>query len=156
MKFQLCENERAVIEAAQQGTLTTELLAHARDCQLCGEILSVTTALRSELSHLDQFLCPPDPVLVWQHVQQSARQRAIARATLPIRMAAASAGGITVLSLPWLLRFIKETVFRFPILRSNTPINTDWITTLSGTTGVALTATLICLVLSSWLLVRQQ
>lgn len=156
MKVQLCENERAVLQAAQQGPPAAELLAHARDCQVCREILSVTTALQSAGWNLDQSLFPPDPVVVWQRVQQSARQKAIAKATLPIRMAVACAGGITVVCLPWLLGFIKETVFKFPILRSNTPINPDWITTLSGTTGVALTASLICIALSSWLLARQE
>lgn len=156
MKFQFCEHEQAVGVAAQQGNLTEELLTHARGCKVCHDIVWIAAALQAHALDRDERLRPPDSVIVWERAQQAARQQAIAKAALPIRMALAGSAIVSILSLPWLLRFIRDAVFKFPIVRSGTPVNTDWIATLSGATGFALSATVICIAVSSWLLARQE
>src|ERR1700735_5257787 len=88
MKEQYCEQEQEVAVVAASGSCDASILAHARNCPICSEILLVAKFLAEdkklaahEISRL------PDAVTVWRKAQTLAREKALARATLPIRAA---------------------------------------------------------------------
>jgi hypothetical protein len=156
MRFELCEKECAVTEAAYRGTLSAELLNHASDCPVCREVITLSEALRAEALSLDNELCPPDAGSIWQRAQQKAREEAIAKATLPIRIAVACAMVVAVASLPWAVAYMKELPLKFPGVKSASSLDTNWLAIFSGTTGLALTVSLLCVALSSWFVLREE
>jgi hypothetical protein len=150
MNFQVCEKEHAIIEASQQGALTPELLVHVGHCQVCREVLSVSEVLQAEAVSLDKNLRPPDALLIWHRAQQKARQDAIAKATLPIRIAIVCAVIVAIAFLPWLASYVKELSLKVSVLKSVPSLNTNWLAIFSGTNGLALAAAFIFIGLSSW------
>ena len=155
MNIQACEKEQAVIAALQNGNISGDLLVHVEICPVCGEILMTVEALRQEAACLDQTLSPPDAGVILRRAQQRARQEALARATLPIRIALACTFVVTILSTPWLVAYFMRRRWEFPFLRSPS-LDGNWLDALSGTTVIALVGTLLCIGLSSWFVLREE
>src|SRR5580658_3352213 len=88
MKEQYCERDQEVAAAASGGSCDGSILAHARSCPICSEILLVAKCLadNKKLS-AHEISSLPDALTVWRKVQALAREKALARATFPIRAA---------------------------------------------------------------------
>lgn len=87
MKEQYCDKEQAVAAAAAGGSCDAAILEHARSCSVCSEVLLVAQFLQESTQLATHERCLPDASIVWRRAQSLARQKALARAELPIRAA---------------------------------------------------------------------
>jgi hypothetical protein len=160
MKTQYCEQEQAVIAATQAGTLPHDLLAHVGGCPVCSEVLLVSEGLREDAALANDQPHPPDPGVIWRKAQARAREQALARATLPIRIVRTCAYALAILASPWLVLQISHPPAWMPNLGFNhfpwMQMDGNWLAALSGTTLLGLTATLVCISLSSWYMLREK
>jgi hypothetical protein len=154
-----CEKEERVAAALCGASPNTEILAHARSCPVCSEILLVTGFLREEASLAQHELSTlPDAGLIWRKTQALAREKALARATLPIRIARVCASVLAILAAPWLL---LESHQLPPWMKDLWPrdfsfIASFWSSDLNQTAVLlALTGTLVCVGLGSWYMLRE-
>jgi hypothetical protein len=96
MNEQYCEKEQEVAAALAGGSCDAEILNHARECAVCSEVLLVREFLRRGAQLAPQEIENlPDATLVWRKAQAMALEKALGRATLPIRavrIVACSAG----------------------------------------------------------------
>jgi hypothetical protein len=154
-----CEKEQQVVAALCGSLRDAEILGHARSCPVCSEVLLVAEFLREstqiaahELSDL------PEAGLVWRKAQALARQKALVRVTLPIRIARISAFVVAVLAAPWL---ILESHQLWPWMANLWPrhlsfTNRLWPSDLNATALLlAITGTLVC-TLSACYMLREE
>jgi hypothetical protein len=154
-----CEKEQQVVAALYGRSTDAEILGHARSCPVCSEVVLVAEFLREctqiathELSDL------PDAGLIWRKAQALAREKALARVALPIRIARISALVVAVLAAPWL---IVESHRLWPWMADLWPRNLSstnrlWPSDLNGTALLlAITGTLVC-TLSAWYMLREE
>jgi hypothetical protein len=87
-----CEREPEIVAAARLGLMNPELQAHARECSVCSELVSVAAWLReaSILSAPEYDALPPADFL-WQRAGEHARRIAVRKALRPIRLMTAFA-----------------------------------------------------------------
>lgn len=154
MKFPGCDQENAITAAAHSASLSPEQLLHARTCATCEAVLIAMAALESEADALVS-LRPLDASVVWRRAQQRAREKALARATLPIRIALACTFIFTAFSMPWIVSALLRWMPSFEFLKLITPWDHSWLATISGTAAIGITATLICIALSSLVVLRE-
>jgi hypothetical protein len=158
MNKQYCEKEYEVAAALAGGARDAEILNHARECAVCSEVLLVREFLREgaqlaphEIENL------PDATLVWRKAHAMAREKALIRATLPIRAIRIVAGATGVVAAPWLIHQSRRL---WPEL-------TDvWLGHLSSTSRtwpsgsnelallLAIAGAIFCIGLSSWYILR--
>jgi hypothetical protein len=153
-----CEREGALVAAMRRGTLHADLLAHAGGCPVCSEVLLVAEFLREDSASFDRELAIPDPTVIWRKAQARAREKALARATLPIRIARTCAYALAILASPWIvLEFLRRPSW-FSSLGLQRLASTDgnWLAALTGTTLLGVAATLLCIALSSWYMLREE
>ncbi len=102
MNGQYCEFEPKAVATACGGARDQAILDHARNCQVCSEVLSVARLLGAakQLS-VQEENGVPDASAVWRQARALARDQALRRATRPIRTAriAACAVGASVMPL---------------------------------------------------------
>jgi hypothetical protein len=104
MNEHFCDKEQQVAAALCGSSRDAELLAHARSCQVCSEVLLVAEFLRGSAQLATHELSAlPDAALIWRKAQTFARERALDRATLPIRIARIATFFVAVLAAPWLI-----------------------------------------------------
>ncbi|MGP0018107.1 MAG: hypothetical protein ACLPHP_06030 [Candidatus Sulfotelmatobacter sp.] len=168
MKKDYCEKEQDLVAALHGGTLNAELLGHAASCPVCSEVLWVTEILREESASLDRELQLPDATVIWRKAQARAREKALAKATLPIRVVRTSAYAIAILAAPWMVLEFSGRPSWLPDLGLRhlmsvdltsialTPIDGNWLAALTGTMFVGITATLLGFALSSWYMLREE
>lgn len=162
MKTQYCEQEHAVIIALQSGSLPDELLAHVGVCRVCSEILLISECLREESMPAIDSDQPhlPDASVIWRKAQARAREQALARATLPIRIVRTCAYALAILASPWLafqLSHAPSWMANLGLKHWPWPeLDGKWLATLTGTTLLGLTATFVCIGLSSWYMLREK
>jgi len=156
MTPQICEKEHAVLAALQNGNLSGELVVHLESCPLCSEIVMTVEGLRPEAARLDNNLRPPDPATIFRRAQQRAREEALARATLPIRITLACTVVLSILSAPWLIAYLMRLPWEVPLLRPVYFLQRNLPDALSGSTVMGMAATLLCIALSSWLVLREE
>src|SRR5271165_5828678 len=166
-----CEKEQAVVAALHGGTLNAELLGHAGGCPVCSEVLLVAEFLHEEGTSFDRELRLPDATVIWRKAQAMAREKALARATLPIRIARTCAYSVAILATPWMVLEFSGRPSWLPDLglrhlmsidltsidltsRALTSIDGNWLAALTGTMLVGITATLLGIALSSWYMLR--
>lgn len=155
-----CEKEQQLVAAVFDGSRDPELFGHARNCPICSEVLLVTEFLREDM-RLSTFELStlPDPVLIRQKAQALSREIALARATLPIRIARICAFVVAVLATPWI---VLEASQLWPWVVDVWPghlqsTNPPWPSDLNESTLLlAITGTLICIGLSSWYILREE
>ena len=155
MKLDQCIHEQAIGAAARSGSLSSEQLQHAENCPVCESVVLVAAAMKGEADRLVN-LRPLDASVIWRRAQQRARKQALARATLPIRIALACSCVIAVLFVPWVVSGFFRVMPQLASLKSISLWDQNWLAALSGTTAIGITATLICLALSSWFVAREQ
>jgi hypothetical protein len=171
MKEHYCEKEQELVAALHGGTLNAGLLGHAGSCPVCCEVLLVAGFLREESASLERELIPPDAAVIWRKAQARAREKAIAKATLPIRIARTCAYALAVLATPWIALEFSGRPSWLPDLGlqhltsvaltplkaiSLTQIDANWAAALTGTMLVGITATLFGIALSSWYMLREK
>jgi hypothetical protein len=158
MKKQYCEMEPAVVAAMRSGTLNAEMLDHAAGCESCSDVLLVTEFLRDESASLDSVLRTPDAAVIWRKARARAREEALAKATLPIRVVRVCSYTLAILAAPWIvLEFSRRPVWLPDIgLKHLSAMDGNWVSALNGTIVLSLAAMFICVVLSSWFVLRAE
>jgi len=155
MTPQICEKEQAVLAALQQGNLSSDLFVHFESCPVCSEIVMTVEGLRPEAARLDSNLRPPNPAVIFRRAQQRAREEALARATLPIRITLACTVAVSILSAPWLIAYLMKLPWELPLLRPVYLLQRNLPDALPGTLVIGMAATLLCIALSSWFVLRE-
>jgi hypothetical protein len=159
MSSRYCDKEERVFAALNRGTPDAAILDHAPDCPVCSEVLLVAESLRAMSQLADHELhALPDPGLVWRKAQARAKKKALAKATLPIRIMRACAAALAIFASPWMfsqlfhpLAWIANLGFgRFPWIEGS------WITVLTGTTLLGITAGFACIGAGSWYMLREK
>ena len=148
MKFEHCTQEEAITAAAHRGS-------HAQTCAVCESVLLAVTALNVDRDHFGN-LPLPDPSLIWRRAQQRAREQALAQATLPIRIVLVCSCLVAAFSLPWIIPVFERLLPPLASMKWMPTVELNWLTALSGTTVLGITATMICIALSSWFVLREQ
>ena len=156
MTLQNCENEQALLAELQNGSLSGELVAHLESCPLCREIVMTVEGLRPEAARLDRSLRPPDSAMIFRRAQQRAREEALARATLPIRITLACAVVVSILSAPWLIAYLMRLPWELSLLRPVYFLQRNLPDALPGSLLIGMAATLLCIALSSWFVLREE
>ena len=153
-----CEREQVLVTALRSGTLDAGLLAHAGICPLCSEALLVAQGLQQECAFLESELRTPDAAVLWRRAQSRARENALDKATLPIRVVRLCAYAVAILAAPWLAFEVSQPQAWMPDLglRHLTALDHTWANALTGTTLLGITATLVCVGLSSWYMLREK
>ena len=105
MTITQCEHEPSVVRAVASGAWPESLAAHLSACSACADTALVAAALRAE-ARVAAAETAPDPGAIWRAARRDERQRAIARAALPITImtrVALGAGTVAALAgLVWL------------------------------------------------------
>jgi len=153
-----CAREQTLVAALRSGTLHDELLAHAGSCPVCSEVLLVTEFLRDESTALNRELSTPDASMIWRKAQARAREKALARATLPIRVARTCAYALAILAAPWMIVELSRRPWGLQTfgLARLTSMDGAWLAALTGTMLVGMTATFLGIALSSWYMLREE
>jgi|SRR5208282_3939167 len=163
-----CEKEQAVVAALHGGTLNAELLGHAGGCPVCSEVLLVAEFLHEEGTSFDRELRLPDAAVIVRKAQARAREKALATATLPIRVARTCAYALAILAAPWVVLAFSGRPSWLPNLGlphpisidltsiTLTPIDGNWLAALTGTMVIGITATFLGIALSSWYMLREE
>ena len=159
MNEAFCEKEQQIVAALCGGSRDAEILGHARSCPVCSEVLLVAELLRESTQIASHGLGGlPDAGLIWRKAQSLAHEKALVRATLPIRLAKISAFVVAVLAAAWL---ILESHQLWPWMANLWPrhlsfTNRLWPADLNGTALLlAITGTLFC-TLSAWYMLREE
>jgi hypothetical protein len=152
-----CEKEQAIIGALCSGTLEPELLAHAASCPVCSDVLLVADNLQKDSAFLENVLHVRDAAVLWKRAQIRAKEQAIAKAMLPIRITRVCT-----------CVFAFVAVFRMAMEISNHPTwladlglrslplhDSNWLAAFGGTAIVGVAAAILFLGLGSWYMLRQ-
>lgn len=157
MKPNSCTREPEVVAALLNGALPEDLRAHARGCEMCSEVVQVTDALLHEIVPTSIELRPPDASLVWRRAESIAREKAIAKATQPIRVARIGTVVAAAIALPWLVvslpnspLWIADFTRRFMI------VDSSFSGTATGTILLGAIGSLFLISLSSWYMLREE
>lgn len=154
MKTNSCDKEQTVVSALLTGTLPDDVRAHVSVCEECAEVMLVAQSLWQEVIPALGELYLPDASRVWRRAQAFARQRAIAKATQPIRVARIAAYVTAVIAMPWaILTFLNSApTFVRHLWKPDRPLSDA----LTGTIPLGIAACLIFVSLSSWFVLRQE
>jgi hypothetical protein len=160
MNQHFCEKEPQVVAALGGSSRDAEILRHARTCPVCSEVLLVSELLRESIQLATHELSAlPDAALIWRKAQALAREKALVRATLPIRIARISALVVAFLAAPWL---ILQSHQLWPWMSDLWPkhlssANRLWPSELNETALLlAATGTIVCIGLSSLYLLKEE
>jgi hypothetical protein len=157
MKPNSCPREPEVIAALLEGTLPGDLRAHASVCEVCSEVARVTQALAAEVVLAFSELRPPHAAVVWRRAQHLAREKAIARATEPIRMARMSTLAAAAIALPWLVVSLPNTHSWIPRFAHHVrTVDLSFSSAATATILLGAIGSLILITLSSWYVLAQE
>ena len=157
MKPNSCTREPEVVAALLHGTLTDGLKTHASACEVCSEVVQVAGGLLHEVVPASMELRPPDASVIWRRAQSAAREKAIAKATQPIRLARIGTVVAAAIALPWLVvslpnspLWIADFTRRFMI------VDSSFSGTATGTILLGAIGSLFLISLSSWYMLREE
>jgi hypothetical protein len=157
MTNRFCDQEEAVWSAMRNGALTEELRIHAGSCPICAELMLVAEYLHQEVAADPAELRVPDADFVWLKARNRARELAVARATLPIRVVRIGAYAAALLAAAWFVPFLRAgswlPAFDFRYLSA---MDRAGSMTLTGTMAIGVVASLICISFGSWYVLRQE
>ena len=154
MKTNSCDKEQTVVTALLTGTLTDDLRAHVRVCEACAEVMLITQSLLHEVTPAPSELRVPDAGQVWRQAQAFARERAVSKATQPIRLARIAACVTAIAALPWAIpTFLNSApAFVHHLWTLDRPLSDAF----TDTTLLGIVASVLFLSLSSWYVLRQE
>lgn len=160
MNERYCEREEEVAAAASGGACDAAILEHARNCQVCSEVLFVTKSLRASAQLSAQEVnAVPDATIVWRKAQALGRRQALLRATLPIRTAriAAFAFG-AVVALLWISqpRWLRAYVPDLWPGHASSAYQSWSVGSGASLLMLTITAATILIGLSSWYMLRDE
>jgi hypothetical protein len=153
-----CAKELAVAAALRSGTLGEELLAHVSACPACSDVLLVASSLQNDGASLEAELGVPDAAVAWRKAETRAKEQAIAKATLPIRIVRVCT---YVFAFVAAFRLIVE-LFNHPTWLTDLGISplhvadNNSLAVLSGTTALGIAISVVFLGASSWYMLRQE
>jgi hypothetical protein len=158
MKTPYCDQEQSVISALLSGPLPDHIQVHVGNCPVCSEVLLVTEYLREESALLENESSVPHASQIWRKAQARARENALAKATLPIRIMRTCAAALAILVSPWLVLEFSHAPAWMPTLdfKHFSLWDGNWLAALTGTTLLGITATFVCIGLSSWYMLREK
>lgn len=159
MNGQNCAREQAVVAALSGSASDGEIFDHARNCYACSEILLVAERLRSEATFSDYELrALPDAAVIWRKAQSRAREMALRKATLPIRIVRGCAYAVAILASPWVAFQLTNPPTWTPSIGLKHFLWTDgrWMAAFTETTLLGFTLTLVSVGLSSWYMLREK
>jgi hypothetical protein len=159
MSSRHCDKEEQVFAVIRSGAPDAAILDHVRNCPFCSEALLVAESLRAMTKLADHELnALPDPGLIWGRAQARAREQALAKATLPIRIMRACAAALAIFASPWtVFQLLHPVAWVSNLSSGRVPwIEGDWLTALTGTMLLGLTATFVCLAVGSWYMLREK
>lgn len=174
-----CEKELQIVRAIRSGDARPDLVVHAQACPFCSEVWLVAEFLREQTRMASPDLSSlPDPGLIWRKAKARAREQALAKATLPIRMMRTCAIVLAIFALPWLipqLRHFSAWLHELGLDRFSFPeqslinqdwlskswinqnwVNQNWLGALTGTTWLAVSITLACIAVGTWYMLREE
>lgn len=153
-----CENEQAVAAAVRAGALDAQLLAHAAACPACSDLLLVTEVLQKDSASLERDLHVPDAAVLWKKAQARAKEQAMAKATLPIRIVRICAYVLAFVAAPRILIELSHGPAWLPDLglKHLSSIDANWLAAVTSTPVLGITLTVVCLGLSSWYMLREE
>lgn len=153
MKEHFCEKEEQLLGALCANWTDAEILSHACTCPVCSEVLLLSESLRESAELTSHELSSlPDATAIWRKAQAVARDKALARATLPIRIARICTFVVAVLAAPWVL--VESGALWTGPLGS---VNWRWPAALNQTALLLMIAgTVLCIGLSSWYILREE
>jgi hypothetical protein len=179
-----CEREPQILQAIRNGNASPDLAAHAQSCPVCSEVWPVAEFLREETTLASHELnALPDPGLIWRKAQARAREKALAKAILPIRIMRTCALVLAIFAAPWLISqlvhapawlhnlgldrfsFTDQSLFNQGLINRNliNPswtnqgwLNQSWLGALTGTTLLGISITLACIAAGSWYMLREK
>jgi len=156
MKNHYCEKAQGIAVAVRSGTLPEDLRDHIAICKTCAEVMLVTSLLHQEIVPATAKLNPPDAALIWRRAQDAARRKALTKATAPIRIARMWALLVALASTPWLLTSMSMPSWLLDFGLQRLGVLTRALSgALTSTTLLGVGASLICMLLSSWYVLRQ-
>ena len=159
MNEAFCEKEQQIVAALFGGSRDAEILGHARSCPVCSEVLLVVELLRKSTQIATHELSGlPDAGLIWRKAQSLAREKALVRATLPIRLAKIFAIVVAVPAASWLILESHQLWSWMAKLwpRHLSFTNRLWPSDLNATALLlAITGALVC-TLSAWYMLREE
>jgi len=157
MKPNSCSRESDVIAALLNDALTDDLYAHASLCEVCSEVIQVTNALFEEVAPASAELRPPDASAVWRRAQSLACEKAIAKATQPIRIARIGSLVAAAIALPWLVLTLPYSHSWIPDLASHfRSLDLSFSSAATATFLLGTIGSLFLIILSSWYVLRQE
>ena len=157
MKPKSCTRESDVIAGLLNDALPNDLRAHFRVCEVCSEVMQVTHALLEEVAPASAELHPPEEVVVWRRAQCLAREKAIAKATQPIRIAHISSFVAAAVALLWLVLTLPNSPSWIPDLaRHFQTLDLSFSGAATGTILIGTIGSLFLITVSSWYVLRQE
>jgi len=125
--------------------------------------MRVAEFLREEAKLADHELnALPDASLLWRKAQALAREQALAKATLPIRLVRACAYIVTAFAGPWLAFESFQATTRTPTLRieHSSMLERIWTSAMPAMNDTLLVfwivGTVLTIGLSSWYMLREE
>ena len=96
--------------------------------------------------------------VIWRRAQIGAREKALARATLPIRVAQTLAYAVAILVALWIaFEFSQSPAWMQSLeLKHLFLMDRAWSSALTGTTLLGIAAMLVSVALSSWYMLREE
>jgi hypothetical protein len=184
MNQSVCKREPEILQAVRHGDASPDLVAHIRTCPACSELWLVARFLQDETLAVHEVSALPDPGLIWRKAQARAREQALAKATLPIRIMRTCAIVLAIFGMPWLIsplshapgwlhelgfgRFSLNQLWPNPnqgLLHQNlispgwtnqTWLDQIWVGAFTGAALVGISVTLACIAVGSWYMLREK
>jgi hypothetical protein len=153
-----CEKEQAVVAALRSDSLYDDLLVHVGNCPFCSEVLLVINYLQEETAFAQDEPNMPDASRIWQRAQCLAREKIVAKATLPIRIVRTFACVAAIFAIPWLILVLLKLPLGMADLglRYFPLLDRPWSSTLTSTMLFSISVALICIGFSSWYMLREE
>ena len=157
MKPNSCTRESDVIAALLSNALPNELRAHVSVCVVCSQITQVTHALWQQVAAASAELRPPDASVVWRRAQSLAREKAIAKAMQPIRIARIGSLVAAAVALPWFALTLSNSHWWISDVASHfRTVDLSFSSAATATFLLGTVGSLFLIILSSWYVLRQE
>lgn len=157
MKPNSCTRESDVIAALVVNALPDDLRTHVSVCEVCSEVMQVTYALLQDVAPAAAGLRPPDAGVVWRRAQSLAREKAIAKATQPIRIARISSLVAAAIAVPRLVQTLASFPSWIPNLAGPVQaLDLSFSSAAAGTFLIGTIGSVFLITLSSWYVLHQK